>query len=169
MIRFNLLSLLSLLLALVLLAGCGGGGGGGGTGGTGADPIEVEVGTVLDGFTTALQSQNLTSSLEFVDSNLQYRRLGSTNVLAYNEFQTVLQTFLAGVSSVSVTLTDRGITGDDDAAIVRARLSYSYLDAGNTPRTYSEDCELVLEKVSKWGIRSLSGYNLDGLRFPPAP
>ena len=159
--------LLVLLLSLALLHGCGGGGGGGSE--TGVDPIEVEINAVLDGFLTTLNNQNYSGSMEFIDSNLQYRRLGDTTVYPYSGYQTFLKSFLEGVSSLTVTLTERGITGFEDSAVARVQLSYHYLDSGNIERTYSENCEIVLERVSKWGIRSLSGYNLEGLRFPPAP
>lgn len=164
---------LLLALSLIVLAlniGCSGGGGG--TGGTGVDPIEVEINAEIDTFLAGLNARNLDQAMGEVDSNLQYSRAGSVLgvYLGYTDFRNHLSAFLSGVSSVTVKLESRGVVPDGESlARVRGTLTYSYRDSAGTVRNATEDCEMYWERVARWGIKRLSGFNLVGLAFPPAP
>jgi len=157
-----------LFLVLIVLLGCGGGGGGSDVG-TGIDPIEVEVGAALDSFLKAVNDKHLTEAMSWIDSNIQYRRANSTAIYTYNGFKSFLSDFLAKAASVSVQLRNRGIVPDgENNATIRGSLVWECRDASGTFETKTENCEIAFERVSKWGIRSLSGFNLEGLYFPPS-
>ncbi len=157
------------VLICLLITGCGGGGGGGGNG-TGVDPVEIEVGVAMDVFLKAVAERNLTGAMGQVDSNLQYRRSGLTGPLGYNNFQGYLSAFIASASSITIELQNRGITPGETAAVVRGSLVYSYLDSSGVRRSPpAENCEVGFERSTKWGINLISGFDLAGLAFPPAP
>lgn len=156
-------------IALLLTIGCGGGGGGG-SDGTGLDPIEVEVGAELDKVLGAMSSRNLDQAMAGFDSNLQYFRAGSETPLGYSTFRTQLSAFLSGAASITVEIVSRSVVPNgEDAATVRGSLVYSYRDSQGAAKSGQEDCEMVWERVSRWGIKRLSGYSLARLAFPPVP
>lgn len=161
---------LPLCLLVFFLTGCGGGGGGGGQGGTGVDPIEVEVGAALDVFLASLSAENLVQSMESIDPKLVYRRANPVKMEGYDAFQTYLGDFFGKAASITVELRDRGITPNgEESAIIRATLYYAYTDNTGTRKEASEFCEIVMDKIAKWRIRSFTDRDFDkGLVFPPA-
>jgi hypothetical protein len=159
---------LPLLLACFLtLLGCGGGGGG--TGGTGVDPIETEVYALLDGFCSSVSARNADAAMAWVDSNLQYFRSGSTTPESFNQFRTRLTSFLQQNASVTLELRDRGLVpGGENAAAVPCLLFCRYTDAQGQVKTLEEKAEFRCERVTRWGIRLMSGFNQQGgIQFPP--
>jgi len=156
-------------IGLLLMVGCSGGGGGGSTG-TGLDPIEVEVGTELDAVLAGMNARNLDQAMAGIDSNLQYFRSGSTTPLSYSVFRDKLSAFLTGAASITVSVVSRSVVpAGESAATVRGTLVYTYRDSTGLAKSGQEECEMSWERVSRWGVKRLSGFNLAGLAFPPAP
>lgn len=153
---------------MLALLGCGGGGGG--SGGTGVDPIEVEVGPIIDAFFVNHSTNNLSGAMEYIDSNLVYRRKGDETFYQYSQYKNFLEKFLTGAASITISISNRYIVSNgEDSASVGGTLTYSYLDSKKVLQQYSETCEIVMERVSKWGIKNITGHALDGLNYPPTP
>jgi len=156
----------------VILLGCAGYltlgcGSNSGESANGVDPIEVEVGASLDAFFASVAARNLEAAMTQVDSNLQYYRAGSSAPLGYVDFTVQLSGFISKAASITLLINDRGIVADgENTARVRGILVCQYYTGGSL-QTLQETCEILYERVSRWGIRSLSRYNQEGMSFPP--
>ena len=155
----------SVLLLLISLLGCGSSGGGGS--GTG-DPIEAEVGPIVDAFIAKLEARDTSEVMKLIDGNITY--FGQAGTFRYSAFQERLHQFLTNVESLSFTISEpRGIvSGGDDSAVVRGKLVYTYTANGqNQPvEVTEENFELQLYREAKWGVLSFGSLD-HPTSFPP--
>lgn len=168
--RGTCLAVLIALAALLQITGCGGGGGGSTSSGTGVDPVEVEVQAALNSFLSAVSKNDTDGAMSWVDSNLKYQRGNPTSFYGISEFRNYLTEFLNGATGITIEVKSPGITPDgENSAIVRGSLVCHYIDNASQSHDLVENVEFGFERVAKWGILRLSGFNLAGLAFPPVP
>lgn len=156
---------------LVIFSGCGGGGG---SSATAVSPEELEVQAVLDSFAGAVRAQNLAAVMENFDTNLRYYPANPAIPGSFEDFvkfRDRVNNFFTKATLTEFSLTSSGISaGMENIAMARAELKCVY-QQGTTSAEFSEQIEMKLERVSKWGIIEIYRYDnvvgQSGMTFPP--
>lgn len=167
----NLIFLLIMVLiaAGLFISGCGGGGGGDGV--STLDPDQLEVAAVVDGFSTAVRAENLADAKVFLDTNLEYKRVGNISEVGADKFLARLNTFFTDAIIESFQITNIGIIlVSDTIATGRADLSLTYTDKNGVAKpAVTENIEMTFERASggPWGLLKFGKYSGSGSSFPP--
>lgn len=154
---------------LLLLTGCGGGSDD--SMGT-MSPEELEVATVIDAFTAAVNATDVDTALTYAYSNLRYYGGPSdSQVLKYEDLKTRLSNFFVLATSFSLEIRGLGITLESETlASARGQLILDYKTGSGEDHLY-ETIEMKLQKDGKnWGILELAQYGSSGTtatQFPP--
>ena len=156
------------LLALVS-SGCSVGSGI--AGGTGVDPVELEIRSRIQSFAAAISEKNITKVEEHLDSNLQFHYSHESSPQGLTFLRTRLNSFFQKTAAVTVLFPDEEIDilpGGEGTARFRGQMIcvYTRLSDGVT-MSFVENWEIGWEQEIKWGIKVLSGFNLEKLSFPP--
>lgn len=159
----------SFLLVLISLLGCGSSSGGGN--GTG-DPIEIEVGAVIDAFVAEIEQLDAQKvSEDRLDANGTYYRKALDNPESMGTLTGRLYSFFAKIKPNSLTfqIENRYIESiGENGAQMMADLTVTYTPNGSdNPVTIpSERLYLRLERAEKWGITSFGSLEYP-TSFPP--
>jgi hypothetical protein len=165
---------LFLILSATLLTACGGGGG---SSATSVSPVELEIRDSIAAVATAIDSEDATAAMNGFDSNLKYYPTNPSVIGGYedyNNFKTRLENFFSGAIVKQFTIETLGVdVGIETTAMARGTLSCSYTDSNGIDRQLTEQIEMKLERVGKWGITEIYAYDtavgLTGMKFPPQP
>lgn len=165
---FSLIIVSACFLGLFFLTACSSGG----NIFSAPTPEEQEVIEVVNFFSQAIEQNNKSKALSYLDSNLQYR--WGDALLGYSGFSTKLANFYESYELVSFSISNHGVSIFQATASLRATLEYVYrpIEDPSEPIRISETIEMQLEKVpSEWGIVKIYRYDSEvgesSLSFPP--
>ncbi len=163
-IRFMLL--LSFALLALFFTGCGGSGGSSTT----LSPEELEIATVVEAFSAAINQENRDDALINVFASVQYYG-GTAGALSFNDLSARLQNLFDNAGSINFRISNLGVTVNSETlASARGQLELEYTPTGGIPQFLTESVELKFEKDGRWGIVEFAQYGSSGTTntaFPP--